>query len=206
MNGFERRRQLKKESIRQAAAKLFLQNSIEKVAIQEIAAAAKVSYATIFKYYGSKQDLVLEVVKWAYEQAYQEIENILKSDKPFLERIQEMMFHKNKLLDNADLDLFRRASSYSPQEIAKVDAIYEGKKNKLYAEFIQEGKQKGYIHPEVTTDSIIFFRNGLRALILANPDILAEFKHNKNLLKGYMRILLFGVMGKEELPDIHITL
>jgi len=206
MNGFERRRQQKRESIKQSAVQLFLQNGVEKVTIQEIAAEAKVSYATIFKYFGSKQDLVVEVMKWLYEQAYHELESIIKSEKPYLERVQEMMFHKSRLYENVDLDLFKHANSYNPQEIARIAGVYEEKKKRLYYEFFHEGKQQGIIHPEVPVDAIILHRNALRALILADPEIMTEFKYNPDLLKGYMRILLFGVTWKEELPDITINL
>jgi AcrR family transcriptional regulator len=206
MNGFERRRQLKRESIKLAAARLFQHNTVEKVTVQEIAAVANVSYAVVFKYFGSKQDLVLEVMKWLYAQAYDELEEILHSDKPYLERMQAMMLHKGKLFENANIDLFRHASSYNPEEIAQIAAFYEEKKQKLYHEFFQEGKKQGFIHPDIPIDSIIIHRDALRALIQANPEILTEFKHNADLLKGFMRILLFGIMGKEKLPNINISL
>lgn len=206
MNGFERRRLRKQESILQAAAQLFQQNTIEKVTVQEIAETAKVSYATVFKYFGSKQDLILEVMKWLYEQAYDELEKILHSDKSYLERIQEMMFHKGRLFEDLNVDLFKHARSYNPQEIAKTAAFYEEKKQNLYHEFFQEGKKQGFIHLEIPIDSIILHRNALRALIQANPEILIELKHNKELLRGYLRILLLGIMGKEELPDTIINL
>ena len=206
MNGFERRRLRKQESIIQGAAQLFQQNTIEKVTVQEIAETAKVSYATVFKYFGSKQDLILEVMKWLYEQAYDELEKIIHSDKRYLERMQEMMFHKGRLFENVNVDLFKHASSYNPQEIAKTVAFYEEKKQNLYHEFFEEGKKQGYIHPEIPIDSIILHRNALRALVQANPEILIELKHNTDLLRGYLRILLLGIMGKEELPDITINL
>jgi len=198
MNGFERRRQQKRESIKLAAAQLFQHNTVEKVTVQEIAAAANVSYAIVFKYFGSKQDLVLEVMKWLYEQAYDELEEILHSDKPYLERMQAMMLHKGKLFEDANVDLFRHASSYNPEEIAQIAAFYEEKKQKLYHEFFQEGKKQSFIHPDIPIDSIILLRNALRSLVEGNPEILIEFKHNTDLLKGFMRILLFGIMGKEK--------
>ena len=206
MNGFERRRLQKQESIRQAAAQLFQQNTIEKVTVQEIAETAKVSYATVFKYFGSKESLILEVMKWLYEQAYDELEKILHSDKLYLERIQELMFHKGRLFENVNIDLFKHASSYNPQEIAKTATFYEEKKQNLYHEFFEEGKKQGFIHPEIPIDSIILHRNAFRALVQANPEILIELKHNTDLLRGYLRILLLGIMGKEELPDITINL
>jgi len=206
MNGFERRRQQKRESIKLAAAQLFQHNTVEKVTVQEIAAAAKVSYAIVFKYFGSKEDLVLEVMKWLYEQAYDELEKILHSEKTYLDRMQEMFFHKEKLFENVNLDLFKHANSYNPEEIAKIVTFYEEKKKHQYYEFFEEGKKKGIIHPDIPIDSIILHRNAIRELFLANPELVLQFKYNSDLLKGFVRILLFGIMGKEKLPDINIGL
>ncbi|TDL80905.1 TetR/AcrR family transcriptional regulator [Peribacillus frigoritolerans] len=50
MNGFERRKQIKMEQIQKAAFQLFSQYGINKVNIQEIAAAANVSQVTIYNY------------------------------------------------------------------------------------------------------------------------------------------------------------
>jgi len=206
MNGFESRRQQKLESIRQAAAHLFLKNPVDKVTVEEIAAEAKVSYATVFKYFGSKQDLVVEVMKWLYERSYEELEEILKGDKPYLQRIQEMMFQKGRMFENANLDLFEHARSYNPQEISRIAALYEEKKKHLYYEFFQEGKDNGLIHPDIPIDAIILCRKALMALIRTEPEIIIEFKHDAELLKGFFRILLYGVTGSSELPGINISL
>lgn len=200
MNGFELRRQRKQESIKQSAARLFAQNGVDKVTVQEIAAEANVSYATIFKYFKSKQDLAFEVVRWTYEKAYRELENILKSDRPFLERVEAMMLQKSDSLDHVNFSLIKQAFAYDPDEITRVDTSYEEKKKHLYTQFFEEGRRKGFIHPDVSTDAIMLHRNALRALVLSNPRILTELEHNRDLLKGYMQILQFGIMGTQRLP------
>jgi AcrR family transcriptional regulator len=43
------------------AKKLFIENSISKITIEDIAVAANVGEATIYRYFGNKQSLVLEV-------------------------------------------------------------------------------------------------------------------------------------------------
>lgn len=50
MNGFERRKERKKESIRQAAMQLFMEHGMRKVSIGEIADKAGVSQVTIYNF------------------------------------------------------------------------------------------------------------------------------------------------------------
>ncbi|KJK55692.1 TetR/AcrR family transcriptional regulator [Saccharothrix sp. ST-888] len=63
MNELGGLRTLKKERTRQAIAdaaiRLFLANGFEKVSVAEIAAAAEVSKPTLFRYFASKEELVL---------------------------------------------------------------------------------------------------------------------------------------------------
>jgi len=55
-----------KRKIPQLAFEMFSKNGIENVSMQNIADAAKIGFATIYRYYGSKEALVLDVAakKW----------------------------------------------------------------------------------------------------------------------------------------------
>ena len=64
MDGFQRRREQKKESIRRAALDLFGVHGIKKVSVNDVARRAGVSPVTIYNYYGSKQGLVHDAARW----------------------------------------------------------------------------------------------------------------------------------------------
>ena len=55
MDGFERRRQNKKNSILKASLKLFKQYGYNKVSVAEIAKEASVSQVSIYNYFKSKE-------------------------------------------------------------------------------------------------------------------------------------------------------
>ena len=55
----ERKRKRTHEAIQDAATKLFLESGFQDVSVDEIAAAAEVSKRTLFKYFPSKEDLVI---------------------------------------------------------------------------------------------------------------------------------------------------
>jgi AcrR family transcriptional regulator len=54
-----RQRQRTREAIQDAATRLFLESGFQTVGVDEIAAAAEVSKRTLFKYFPSKEDLVV---------------------------------------------------------------------------------------------------------------------------------------------------
>ncbi len=200
MNGFERRRELKKGRILQAAAQLFLANGIDKVTVQEIAAKANVSYALIFKYYISKDNLMNETMRWLYEQKYNLLESIVRSNHPFLERCNQMFLQNTKVLD-MDPDIIDKAISHDSDVISDIRSQYEAKSKELYRNFFEEGRQEGYIHPDVSVDAILLHRDAFRALIQTRPELFIEFKYNRQLFQDYMSVIWFGIMSRTEEPD-----
>ncbi|MEV6987051.1 TetR family transcriptional regulator [Sphaerisporangium sp. NPDC051017] len=56
----ERKKQRTKETIRQAAMRLFMERGFDGVTVAEVAEAAEVAKVTLFKYFPTKESLVLE--------------------------------------------------------------------------------------------------------------------------------------------------
>jgi AcrR family transcriptional regulator len=198
MNGFERRKEQKKDAIRHAAAFLFLENGPEKVTMKEIAERANVSHVTIFKYFNSKQDLIQEVIRWCFEQEYKQLEDVLKGEQPYLVRLKEMMSFKRKVFDPANVDLYNVANASDPGRLDDTMSYFQDKKSKLYHEFFQEGKDKCFIRQDASIDALITLIEGFRALVKVKPELLAEMKYHKTLLEDCIKVLLFGIMGKQE--------
>ncbi len=192
MNGFQRRTEQKKKSIRQAAAALFSRHGVDKVTMRDIADEARVSHVTIFRHFRSKQDLVLEVVRWLYDEEYREIETVLQSDAPYVDRMEQMLLFRGKLQDLERLDVIRAAGASDPDLLAMTIAEFETKANELRLKFFEEGKKKGYIDPEASLEALVFIGDGLQALLKLKPGEREKLKRDKSLLQGILRLMLFG--------------
>ena len=97
MDGFERRRELKKRNILDAALNLFLTNGVQKVSIAEIASKAAVSQVTIYNYFESKDNLVHEVITYYVDRVWNDYEQLFNSSLPFYEKVKQIIFDKKKL-------------------------------------------------------------------------------------------------------------
>lgn len=196
MNGFERRREMKKGSILQAAAQLFVENGIEKVTVHEIATKANVSYALIYKYFISKDNLINEVMRWGYEKKYSLLESIVRSEWSFLERYKQIFTQNTRIFD-MDPEIIRKANAYDSDVISDIRSQYRTKSKKLYREFFEEGRREGYIRPDISIDALLLHRDAFYALIQINPGRFNELKYKRQLLQEYMDVLWFGIMIKK---------
>ena len=91
MNGFERRRQNKKNSILQAALQLFKQYGYNKVTVAEIADKASVSQVSIYNYFNSKENLKQDLLIKLMDDYYLEIANILESHDSMRLKLEKLL-------------------------------------------------------------------------------------------------------------------
>src|SRR5690625_7655455 len=100
MDGFERRKKQKQTAILKASLKLFMKNGIKKVSIQMIAKEAGVSQVTIYNYFGSKDQLVDEVIAYYVNNLWVEYEEIIYSKQlSYKEKLEQVTFQKNRDAD-----------------------------------------------------------------------------------------------------------
>lgn len=202
MNGFERRKEEKKESIRRAALELFKSFGTKKVSVNDIAEKAGVSPVTIYNHFGSKQGLIRDVVKWLVSALVAEYQAITDSDRPYLERWEQMLFQKGEMRHAYHGELIQTILSADPEIREFVDAEMGGRVTRLMADLVEEGKREGYIQPELSLEAILVYIEMVRGLADSRPDVYARLLEDDELFAGVVRLFLYGLMGKETEPDL----
>src|SRR5690625_6343800 len=94
MDGFEKRREQKKNDIIKAALSLFQKYGVQKVTIDEIAKKAHVSQVTIYNYFESKDNLIYHVFKYYVDDIWEEQKEMLESDIPFNKKIEKIILDR----------------------------------------------------------------------------------------------------------------
>ncbi|MDR0299052.1 MAG: TetR/AcrR family transcriptional regulator [Streptococcaceae bacterium] len=138
----------------------FLSNKeITNITVDEIAEKAEVSKVTIFKYYGSKNQLMNTVIMRAFEHMAEEIESIIQSELGFeatyeaitkmkldqLERYSEMFSQNLMTQYSQDPDFFN------------ADAV--NAQMKVYNELFEKGQAEGKIASDLTKADFLFIIN-----------------------------------------------
>lgn len=146
VDGFERRKQKKAAQIFNAAADLFFKFGYQKISVNDIAYQARVSAATIYNYFGTKEQLYTDTLFYWMDQQLHQYEQILNSELTFPEKTKEIMLLEAKNLRKLSDELPQLSSHELSGMMQKMESYTEQKIAHFFRKFVALGKQEGYIN------------------------------------------------------------
>ncbi|WP_350020061.1 TetR/AcrR family transcriptional regulator [Priestia flexa] len=196
MDGFKIRTDKKRELIIESALELFKVLSPRKVSIRDIASKAQVSVVTIYNYFGSKEGLMTEIVRFVLFQQLQLAQEITKSKVKMDEKIAKLIFTKTELLTQFHPE-FIELMMNDPAMKKMIEEEFISKTYELIIEFINDGKREGIFSKEIPNEMIMKVIELYRQDMASKSSILFSGK-NVNDHETILRILLYGISGYKE--------
>ena len=194
MNRFERRKELKRKSIIDAAWELFKAYGFKKVSIFEISGKAGVSQASIYNHFGSKDELVREVMKSQILGMLGKYREIIKGERPFPEKLEIIIFDKLEIAKEYKGEFFQTAIQSDPELQRFIKSLWAQEVNDLMNSFFDEGKRQGCVNPRISRKSILlYFQIWCRGWLTS-----ANTGEQTELLNELTSLLLYGLAGKKE--------
>lgn len=198
MDGFERRKEKKKESIRRAAMELFKIYGFDKISISDIARKAFVSHVTIYNHFGSKEELIRDVIKTEISKLIGKSREIIRSDRPFLEKMESIISCKAGLASQYQGEMMKTALKNSPEIQQFIEELWQNEINQLMNELIAEGKKLGYIKKELSRQAVLYYLEIIRNGAFASSETLNKIKVDDKLARDLNKLFLFGLIEKKE--------
>ncbi len=195
MNGFERRKEQKKNSIRRVALELFKVYGFNKVSMNDIARKAGVSQVTIYNHFGSKEELVRDVIKTLCVDLLGKYRAIIKGEGPFLEKLETILLDKTKIVGQFQGELIQTAIQNDPEIQQFIEPMWQQEISQLTVDFLHEGKEAGCIDPGLSDEAILVYFEILRKGIQAGFNIPAKMERNPQLLRELMSLWVYGLNG-----------
>ncbi|MGG4441687.1 TetR/AcrR family transcriptional regulator [Brevibacillus fortis] len=197
MNGFERRKQNKIDQIYSAAFQLFSKHGFQKVSVNEIAQSAKVSPATIYNYFGTKEQLYADMLMNWMDKQLEQYEAILDSESSFPEKTKEIMLLEAKNLHNLSDEFQNAPFSELSGLLQRIESEYEQKIRHFFMKFVGLGKQEGYIQRDLTEEMMMMYftmyKNELgRHWEASNRERLTLS------MEQWVEMFFFGVVGQKK--------
>lgn len=194
MNGYEIRTEKKKDRIRYAAVELFSEHGIDNTSVSKIAKKAGVAPASVYNYFGTKDDLVKHTIIYFIEEQWKSLKKVLDSETAFPELLEQIIFTREEMLNTINLDFINDLINVSPDYEMKtyIEEFYQNRFPNAMHQFIIRGREEGYIHKELSDDAVLLYLEMYRD-VAHRPDLLNN--RNKDLLKELYSMMLYGLAG-----------
>lgn len=192
MDGFQRRSEKKKESIKKAAFDLFITYGIQKVSVAEIAKKANVSQVTIYNYFGDKDGLIRSVFYDFMDEKISEAEKLIESDIPFPEKIEKSLLEKTESAAKVE-KAFLTINFQDPNVQEMIEHFGNTRSLPMFMKLIEEGKREGYIDEIISVKAVMMYMNAFK-IIMDQPDFFTEENHD--LRNEIAALFFYGIMGK----------
>lgn len=188
MNGFERRKKAKMESILHAAFELFCSRGIKAVSVAEIAKQAKVSQVSIYNFFGNKENLVRESIFCFMNIKMKEYEVLFDSDLPFMDKFQKMISEKLDV-DHYSEEFFQIVLWDDPVVQHFIQEYYQTRSLPLMMKFIEQGKAEGFVDPDITNESVLLYLEMFW-------EVVSKKKLSIKSRKELGKLFFYGLLGK----------
>lgn len=195
MNGFEKRREQKKKQILQSLTDMIMTRNFKEIGVREIAQHAGVSPASIYNFFGSKEELAKQIFYHQMDEAGREFSDMMNSDFPFedkMNKMYEVSVTNQDTLNNEGMKNFMFEDPVFKEHIedyASTVVIPE------IIKLIEQGKAEGKIAGGISAEAIMIFMNGIMAM-LSNPTTVEKL--NVDLRKELGDLFFYGIFGKKE--------
>jgi len=196
MNGFQRRKEQKKASIRQAALELFSKHGFNKVSMNDIAARARVSHVTIYNHFGNKEELIQDTVQSSLAALTEKTRAIVDGDIPFMEKLELIILGEAELASQYHGELMRMALRDNPKMQEFSQSLWQQQINSLIMDLVEEGKILGYVAKELSQEAILYYFEVIRRGSMASTDLLAEIKTDAKFIRELYTLFFFGLVDK----------
>ncbi len=194
IDGFQRRKEQKKINILEAALHLFKQYGTQKVSVAEIATQANVSQVTIYNYFGSKHDLIYEVIVYFVDTVWEEYEEMFHAELPFPEKIKQMIFNKKTEAADISEHFYHDFMKEYPAGLAYIEKLYEEKALPRFLELFDEGKEQGYVDASISNEAIFMYIQMFREFLLKD----GMYEQIMPLTEDFTKLFFYGIVGDSE--------
>lgn len=176
------------------AEEKFFQIGFSRVTMDELAEELGISKKTLYKHFESKMALVENVVRTNIGQVAECIEQIVRSEVDFMDRIRAVLsLAAGQLIRVGNTfmyDLYRNA----PELWRQIDEFRSKKFVAILTSLVQEGMKQGLVHRDIDSSLIVrtyyhAFRNILSPDELANLSLTAT-----EVLESLARIIYTGIL------------
>ena len=194
-DSFNKISQEKRDRIIEAAIYEFAEHGFDSANINVIAQKAGISVGSIYKYFGSKEDLFLTVIHTGVETLKGVLEEIMQGEEDLPRRIEKIIRAiQSYSRSNAQLTkLYNEMATESHSELVwKIVSEMEGATAGMYASMIRDAQSSGLVRGDIDPKLFAFY--------LDNLFMMLQFSYSCEYYRERMKLYVDpGVFEQDDL-------
>jgi len=191
----EQRSQCIKSKIAAAAKKLFFARGYCAVTISDIAAEAHVSRVTLFKYFGSKEDLASAVAHQITQERIVHSEEVMADKSLSFRQKFDLMVSTKKEYRLSMNDELMASPVWRDAMFAKIfSAAMREDFRRHMSGFVKEGKKEGAFAKDIPTDALVDYMDFFYGYMMQNDILSKDSKYHLALID----ILCYGIFAESK--------
>ncbi|WP_152658318.1 TetR/AcrR family transcriptional regulator [Oceanobacillus sp. CFH 90083] len=180
MNGFEKRTEEKKNKVLEATFELMNRDADGgNITIEDIVKHANVAKTTIFKYFGSKENLIQKVFEHFITQMIEAAKEIMDENKPFEETLIALSQNKIRFLNQINKPFYLKMMDYYTEKnedgFSRIMQQYTQQNFMMMLELFHRGRKEGKVDLKYSDEFLMLY---FQAIVegVSNPQIYEKIK------------------------------
>lgn len=195
MDGYERRTSLKKMAIEKAAFELLNAGGMRAFRIKDIAEKATTSPVSIYNYYGSKEKLLVEVMRGFYEQQLDQLKSLVVNEEPFIEQLHRFFLQKPKDTNLLRKDIMEEILK-TTSELHTLVKEYQQRTIPVFLEWIEKGRRQGYVKDGISNEILLFYYNMMATSMESLYQQLADRPDIEQIFQQLKQMFFYGFINE----------
>ncbi|GAA0409900.1 TetR/AcrR family transcriptional regulator [Paenibacillus motobuensis] len=180
----------KKEQIIRTARRLFYEQGIVSTSMDQIAEAVPVSKMTIYKYFGSKDGLIEQVVMAINEETHADFAQMMEQSNDAIELMHYLLRYQK--MNDYSAEFINDLVNVYPEYTQQMIEYNEQKNMPLFEEMVFRGQQNGQIRKDISPHLLVLYLSSMKEF-MAKPGRLEPFTNMNVLADQFISLLIHGI-------------
>ena len=193
-----------RERVLEHARNEFLARGFSKVTLDEISSHLGISKKTLYKFYPSKEELLRASLHAAMRSAGWELERIISSDKPFVEKLATAMMTMGKYINRFGKGGLIDIQRFAPSIWKELDKFREEHIVSRLVTMIVQARHENILRAEVNEQVLIrMLVSSIQGVL--NPEVLTKHSFSaQEAAQSIFKVLFEGALTDASRKEFHI--
>ena len=192
-----------KERILMSAEDKFMNQGFVKVTMDEVAEDLGMSKKTIYKFFPSKEEIMLGIVRMNMRRIEKQVSTIVESGKPFDQKFIEFLALLARLTRKMGKQVQRDIQRHLPDLDREIETFRREKVYGKLRSMFSQAKEEGFLRKDVN-DEIFMQMFIASAQTIMIPTVLAQYPFSaEEAFRQIFRILFEGALTNEARQKFH---